>query len=350
MMDRNPGDAENVLSRVVAAAPQHAGQRFDQAAADLFSEFSRSQLQQWIRQGDLRLDGCVVAKPNHKLAGTETLSLEVALQAHSEDQPEAIALASLYEDEHLLMVNKPAGMVVHPGAGNPTGTLVNALLHRYPDLQTMPRAGIVHRLDKLTSGVLMVARSDQVRLRLIEMMQARLISRTYLALVWGRAAPSGTVDAPLGRHPVDRKRMAVHRVDSKHAKSAVTHYKLIKANTAVSLLQVDLETGRTHQIRVHMQHIGLPLVGDPVYAPRRQPLRSKATPDRLHDDVYQSLMAFPRQALHARQLRLQHPMSGQQLEVCAPLAADLQSLLATLQLPGLQLAGLHISGSGSSDA
>ncbi len=320
------------LSRQALAAPRHAGQRFDQAAADLFSEFSRSQLQQWIRTGDLRLDGRIIAKPNHKLAGTETLSLQVVQQPHSEDLPEAIDLDVLYQDQHLLMVNKAAGMVVHPGAGNPTGTLVNALLHHFPELDMLPRAGIVHRLDKLTSGVLMVARNDAVRMRLIEMMQARAIRRTYLALVWGRAAASGTIDAPLGRHPVDRKRMAIHRADSNQAKPAITHFRLLHANPAVSLLEVDLDTGRTHQIRAHMQHIGLPLVGDPVYAPRRPPAQSKAPAVELDSHQYQALLDFPRQALHARRLRLQQPMTGAQLDIEAPMASDLHRLLAVLQL------------------
>jgi len=318
--------------RHAVVAEQHAGQRFDQVAAELFSEFSRSQLQQWIRSGDLRLDGRVIAKPRHKLAGSETLSLEVTLQAHSEDRPEAIALSLLYEDEHLLMVNKAAGMVVHPGAGNASGTLVNALLHRFPDLDKLPRAGIVHRLDKLTSGVLMIARSDAVRLRLIEMLQARRISRTYLALVWGQAPASGTIDVPLGRHPVDRKRMAVHAAASKSAKPAITHYQRLTSNDDVSLLQVALETGRTHQIRVHMQYIGLPLVGDPVYAPKRSPQRSKSASAQLDETAYQSLVDFPRQALHAMRLRLQHPVTAEQLAVTAPLAEDLQGLLDSLQL------------------
>jgi 23S rRNA pseudouridine1911/1915/1917 synthase len=318
------------LHRHAVVAAQHAGQRFDQVAAELFSEFSRSQLQQWIRSGDLRLDGRIVAKPRHKLAGSETLSLEVTLQAHSEDRPEAIVLDLLYEDEHLLMVNKAAGMVVHPGAGNASGTLVNALLHRFPDLNKLPRAGIVHRLDKLTSGVLMIARSDTVRLRLIEMLQAREISRTYLALVWGQAPASGTIDAPLGRHPVDRKRMAVHAADSKSAKPAITHYQRRNSNAVVSLLQVALETGRTHQIRVHMQHMGLPLVGDPVYAPKRSPQRSKKVSSKLSDVMYQQLMDFSRQALHARRLQLQHPVTGVLLDVMAAMPSDLDNLLRSL--------------------
>jgi len=330
MIESKPPANPNLLSRQALAAPQHAGQRFDQAAAELFSDFSRSQLQQWIRQGDLRLDGRIVAKPNHKLAGTETLSLQVLLQPHSEDRPEAIELDILYEDEHLLMVNKAAGMVVHPGAGNASGTLVNALLHKYPDLHTLPRAGIVHRLDKLTSGVLMIARSDAVRLRLIEQMQARQIRRSYLALVWGQAAARGTIDAPLGRHPVDRKRMAVLAADCSQAKPAVTHFRVQQNNAAVSLLQVELDTGRTHQIRVHMQHIGLPLVGDPVYAPRKPQQRNKPVAAALTAEAYAQLLTFPRQALHAIRLVLQHPVTGASLAVAAPVPDDLQQLLDSL--------------------
>lgn len=295
----------------------------------MFSDFSRSQLQQWIRSGDLRLDGRAIAKPNHRIAGTETLSLNVTLQAHSNDQPEAIELQVLYADEHLLMVNKSAGLVVHPGAGNPTGTLVNALLHRYPDLASLPRAGIVHRLDKLTSGVLMVARSDEVRLRLIEMLQARQVKRSYLALVWGQPDAANTINAPIGRHPVDRKRMTVHSHDSHNAKPAVTHYQVRQRYALVSLLDVDLQTGRTHQIRVHMQHIGFPLVGDPVYGQRMKKLPSRSQSRPTAPSLLQ-LQQFSRQALHAQQLRLQHPISGEKLAISAALPEDLQTLLNAL--------------------
>ncbi len=226
----------------------------------------------------------------------------------------------MFSDAHLLVLDKPEGLVVHPAAGNPDGTLQNALLHHYPELATIPRAGIVHRLDKDTSGVMVVARSLAAHAGLVDQLQARHMSRVYEAVVHGIVGEGGTVDAPIGRHPRDRKRMAVVR----GGKPAVSHYRPLAVFGHFTHLEVSLESGRTHQIRVHMQHLGVPLVGDPVYG-RRTPSGKS-----LSSSVRAAVQGFPRQALHARTLVLTHPATGAELRFDAPLPADLQGLLATL--------------------
>lgn len=302
-----------------------AGQRLDQMAAELFSGFSRSQLQTWIRDGSLTVNGQPVAKPNHRLAGSERLELNARQTAHGDDLPQAIPLDVLYQDDDLLIVNKPPGMVVHPGAGNPDGTLVNALLHYDKSLALQPRAGIVHRLDKDTSGALLVARRDDVRQQLSAMLKARDIHRYYLALVWGVPADDGSIDLPLGRHPVDRVRMAVRPESDRNARPAVTHYRIKRRYPGVTLLNVKLETGRTHQIRVHLTHQGLPLVGDQMYT-RKGVERQLQVSDALR----QTLLDFPRQCLHAARLRFEHPVSGKRVDIRAPLPADFTQLLEQL--------------------
>jgi len=309
-----------------ALVPTHSsGQRLDQVATQLFNDYSRAQLQQWIRDGKLSVNGQAVVKPKHRLSGSEQLNLCVELSAHSDDLPEDIPLSVLYKDEHLLVVNKPAGMVVHPGAGNPNGTLVNALLHYDENLALQPRAGIVHRLDKDTSGALLVARDDVTRQLLSAMLKARDIHRYYSALVWGECEAEGTIDLPLGRHPVDRVRMAVRPASDHNARPAVTHYRLQQAFPGMSLLQVKLETGRTHQIRVHLTHQGFPLVGDQTY-------RNKGSINRLPVDasLQQNLENFPRQCLHAAKLEWQHPISKDMLKVQAPMPEDFADLLEHL--------------------
>lgn len=310
------------ISKTAFVPINSAGQRLDQVAAELFTDFSRSQLQTWVREGSLLVNGQSVAKPKQRLVGGEQLSLNVQLQAHGDDLPEPIPLNVLYTDEHLLIVNKPPSMVVHPGAGNRTGTLVNALLHYDAGLQVMPRAGIVHRLDKDTSGALLVAKTDTVRQALTAQLKARDIHRHYQALVWGQPPRKGSIDLPLGRHPVDRIKMAVRPEHDTHARHAVTHFKVREQYAGLALLDVKLETGRTHQIRVHLTHQGFPMVGDPLYIRKGSDRQLIAS-----EDVRQQLQLFSRQWLHASRLQLQHPVTGEFLDCKAPLPEDLTDLL-----------------------
>ena len=287
-----------------------AGLRLDQALARLLPGQSRSRLVRLIEEGHVRLEGEAVAA-RHKVRSGESIEVTlVARRAEDAFRAEAIALAIVHEDEDLLVVDKPAGLVVHPGSGNWAGTLLNALLHHVPGNERLARAGIVHRLDKDTSGLLVVAKNEATQLALVRQLQARSVKRTYLALVRGRLAAGGTVDAPIGRHPVQRTRMAVVAA----GKPAVTHYRVREVLPAHTLLECDLETGRTHQIRVHLASIGHPLEGDPVYAGRTTRL-------------------LPRQALHAWKLAFVHPRTGKDLRCESPLPADMRSLLEHLRAP-----------------
>ena len=307
----------------------HAGVRLDQAAAELFPDFSRSRLQAWIRQGLLRVDG-IAARPRDKLLGGESLSLSAELACDSSWQAEEIALNPIYEDEHLLVLDKPAGLVVHPAAGNYSGTLLNALLHHAPELARLPRAGIVHRLDKDTTGLMVVARTPAAHSSLVAQLQARSVSREYRAVVQGVMTGGGTVAAPIGRHPRQRTKMAVVE---RGGKTALTHYRIEQRFAAHTAVSVRLETGRTHQIRVHMAHIGYPLVGDTVYGGRLKIPR--AAPPALAEQ----LRSFPRQALHAAGLGLLHPSSGEARHWTAPLPADFEQLLQVLRGSGQAPAG-----------
>lgn len=297
------------------------GQRFDQAASDLFPDFSRSRLQTWIRDGKLTLDGRI-GKPKDKLIGGELLELNAELEAQGAWEPEAIALDIIHEDEHLMIINKPAGLVVHPAAGNYTGTLLNALLNHVPDLINLPRAGIVHRLDKETTGLMVVAKTLQAHTDLVEQLAERTVSREYEAIAVGAMTGGGTVDAPMGRHPVQRKLMAVL---SQGGKRAVTHYRVLARYPHHTHIRVKLETGRTHQIRVHMAHIGFPLVGDATYGKRFK------IPKGASQELIDALKSFPRQALHAAKLGLEHPGTGDYTEWTAPLPSDFQKLVAALK-------------------
>ncbi|MCP1727486.1 23S rRNA pseudouridine1911/1915/1917 synthase [Natronospira proteinivora] len=299
--------------------PSLAGQRFDRALAQLFQDYSRSQLKGWIEAGQARLDGAVCRPRDSVRAGQEVVLERPA--AENVIQPQALPLDVLHEDADLLIVNKPAGLVVHPGAGNPDQTLENALLHYFPEVASVPRHGLVHRLDKDTSGLLVVARSDRAHARLTEAMQAREISREYRALVVGAMPAGGTVEAAIARHPVDRKRMAV----KEGGREAVTHYRVLERFPYHSLLRVMLETGRTHQIRVHLAHIRYPIVGDPVYG------RRLSVPRGASEVLAQALRAFRRQALHAAELRLIHPVSGEEMHFQAELPDDFRSLLGHLR-------------------
>ncbi len=292
--------------------------RFDQVLAKLLPEYSRSRLQEWIADGQARLDGAI-AIAKQKVWGGETIVVQP--QAHPSEQlhqAEDIALDIVYEDDALLVINKPVGLVMHPGSGNWEGTLLNALLHHAPQLEGVPRAGIVHRLDKDTSGLLVVAKTLTAQTALVRQLQARSVKREYLALAWGELRHGGKVDAPLGRHPTQRIKMAV----VEDGKPAVTHYQIEEKFSCCTLLRCRLETGRTHQIRVHLTYIGHPLVGDSVYLKGVQ----KCVP-QLRDLLHR----FPRQALHATCLALEHPDSGEMMEWETPLPQDMQLLLQQIR-------------------
>ncbi len=313
------------MTILTAKVPEElAGMRLDQCLAEVFPDYSRSKLQTWIKSGRVRVNG-VSLKAKYKLDGGEEIQLDAEAEAVLECEAEDIPLDIVYEDEAILIINKPAGLVVHPAAGNWCGTLVNALLYHDPKLNTLPRAGIVHRLDKETSGLLMVAKDLPAHNSLTAQLQERSITREYLALVKGWMTAGGTVDEPIGRHPVDRKRNAV-RDDGKHA---VTHYRLEQRFKRHTLVRVKLETGRTHQIRVHMAHIHYPLVGDQVYGGRFQ------MPADCSDKLEQVLRNFKRQALHAVKLGLEHPHSGEYCEWEQPVPEDMQQLLDALAENGL---------------
>jgi len=301
-------------------SPELSGKRLDQALALLFPDYSRSRLAGWIREGRVQVNG-EQRKPKEKVWPGEKIALQAVLENTDTCQAEDIPLDLLYEDEHLLVVNKPAGLVVHPAAGNWSGTLQNALLHHDPSLASLPRGGIVHRLDKDTTGLLVVARSLRAHKRLVESLQAREIKREYMAVVNGLPAAGGTVDAPIGRHPVHRVRMAVVA----NGKPARTHYRINERFRHHSLLDVQLETGRTHQIRVHMAYIHYPLLGDPVYGGRLM------LPPGASDATIILLRGFGRQALHARRLSLSHPVSQQAMTWESPLPQDFKSLLEGLR-------------------
>jgi 23S rRNA pseudouridine1911/1915/1917 synthase len=299
-----------------------AGWRFDRALAEMFPEYSRSRLTAWVKAGAVTLDGAV-APPRQLLRGGEQVRLEAVLEAEVELEPEDIALEVVHQDEHVLVLNKPAGLVVHPGAGNPAGTMLNALLHHDPKLAELPRGGIVHRLDKETSGLMVVARSLPAHTALVEMLSRHDVERQYEAVVLGQLVAGGTVDAPIGRHMGDRLRQAVR--DEEDGKHAVTHYRLRERFRAHALLQCNLETGRTHQIRVHMAHIGHALVGDPLYGGGLR-LPKGATPE-----LVAALRGFRRQALHAERLAFAHPVSGEPLSFSAARPADLDELVRILR-------------------
>ncbi|MDR0233456.1 MAG: 23S rRNA pseudouridine(1911/1915/1917) synthase RluD [Zoogloeaceae bacterium] len=288
-----------------------AGKRLDQALARLFPRYSRNRLQDWIKTGLISVDDEPVTEIRRKLKGGEKLLLRPQPEAENlPAKPEAIPLDIRYEDAHLLMIDKPAGLVVHPGSGNWQGTLLNALLHYDPKLANIPRAGIVHRLDKDTSGLLVVARTLTAQTYLIRQLQERAIKREYLAVAVGEVRRNAHIDAPIGRHPIDRTRMTV----TERGKPAVTHYWVERHFPGATLLLCRLETGRTHQIRVHLAHLGHPLLGDPVYG-RTRP----------------NLPPFPRQALHACRLALVHPVTGETLCRESALPEDMANLLLDLE-------------------
>ncbi|MCD9027021.1 23S rRNA pseudouridine(1911/1915/1917) synthase RluD [Luteimonas sp. BDR2-5] len=317
MSDDTPDLAGTRAATVPDAA---AGRRFDVVLAELFPQFSRSKLTSWIRSGEVLLDGRQ-PRPRDPVVGGETVQLNVVLDTQTEAEPQDIPLSVLYEDESVFVIDKPAGLVVHPGAGNPDGTLVNALLFRDPALATLPRAGIVHRLDKDTSGVMVVARTLEAHNALVAQLSARDVHRQYVAVVVGALVSGGTADAPIDRHPRDRLRMAVRE----DGRDAVTHYRLRERFRAHTALECRLETGRTHQIRVHMAHLRHPILGDPLYG------GALKLPKGASEELVAALRGFRRQALHAETLEFRHPVSGEPVRCTAPLPADMQALLGALR-------------------
>ena len=306
--------------REARVPPEAAGRRFDVVLAELFPEFSRSRLSEWIKSGDARLDDHE-ARPRDAVRGGERVTLKAELGIETHAQPEDIPLSILHEDDHVLVIDKPAGLVVHPGAGNPSGTLVNALLFRDPSLAALPRAGIVHRLDKDTSGVMVVAKTLQAQTALVAQLSEREVHRQYLAVVVGALVSGGTANAAIDRHPRDRLRMAVRE----DGRDATTHFRLRERFRAHTALECRLETGRTHQIRVHMQHLRHPIFGDPIYG------GSLKLPKAASDELVAVLRGFKRQALHAEVLEFVHPMTGEPVRAQAEVPADMQALLRALR-------------------
>ncbi|MBL8283716.1 MAG: 23S rRNA pseudouridine(1911/1915/1917) synthase RluD [Acinetobacter johnsonii] len=298
----------------------YLGQRIDQVAATIWSDFSREKLKQWLKEGHLLVNGNSV-KPKYKCEGFELLTLEVELEAQTRSLPEDIPLDIVYEDDDIIVVNKPVGMVVHPGVGNSSGTLVNALLHHYPKSAELTRAGLVHRIDKDTSGLLVIAKNLEAQFSLSKQLAKKTVYRVYDLIVYGNVIAGGTVDEPIKRHPVDRVKMAV----LPGGKDAVTHYNVKERFQHFTRIQARLETGRTHQIRVHFSYIGFGLVGDPVYMPR---VRVPAGASELLDET---LRGFRRQALHAAELGLKHPRTGEEMLFKAPWPVDLATLVDVLR-------------------
>lgn len=300
-----------------------AGLRIDKVASQAFSDFSRVQLQNWITDGSLLYNGSV-QKPKVRVKADDVLHLSTTLQQHGEDQPENIDIDVVYEDDDVLVINKPVGMVVHPGAGNQNGTLVNALLYHYPQQHHLPRAGLVHRIDKDTSGLLLIGKTKPAQMALMEQLKDKSVYRHYKCVVAGDQASLSRhrrIDAPIGRHRNQRTKMTVMTA----GREAVTHLlNVTPLNENYCLLDVGLETGRTHQIRVHLSHVTYPLVGDRVYGGRRQ-LRSGLT-----EAQRQAINNFPRQALHAYTLGFVHPTTGEDIEVTTPLPEDMQKLMEVL--------------------
>ena len=311
--------SENI-HHIIRIADQQSGKRLDQVVAESMPEFSRARLQSWIKSGEIKLNDNIV-KPGLRVKTGDLISIDARHEIKGEWKAENIPLEILFEDQSIIILNKPPGLVVHPGAGNPEHTLLNALLHHEPDLETVPRAGIVQRLDKNTSGIMIIARTPEAHTCLVSGLQSRQIKREYQAVVTGTMTAGGTIIKPVGRHPRQRTKMSV----TETGKEAITHYRIIKKYPDFTHLRVTLETGRTHQIRVHMAHIHHPVLGDPVYSGR------KRIPGNMHTESLAVIQNFPRQALHASLLKFSHPDSGQMVKYEAPLPADMQQLLDILE-------------------
>lgn len=311
---------DRVVRRVVIPEDL-AGKRLDQAAASMLTEFSRSRLKAWIEGGQLTVEGAS-GEPKQRVKGGEALLLDAVLEPAIPVEPESIPVEIVYEDDALIVIDKRPGLVVHPGAGNPSGTLQNALLGLDASLAAIPRAGIIHRLDKDTGGLLIVARTPRARAAMVEQLGRREVRRVYEAICQGALTGGGTIEAAIERHSRDRTRMAVREP----GRPARTHYRVLERFRAHSLIEVELETGRTHQIRVHMAHIRAPLVGDPVYGGRPK------FPRRPSARLREALQRFPRQALHATRLTFMHPVRGIEMTFASPLPEDMAGLLEALRL------------------
>jgi 23S rRNA pseudouridine1911/1915/1917 synthase len=311
----------NLISLQAIVPDDHYDTRLDQSIARLFPEYSRSKLKEWILAGSVKVDGEAITAPREKLKGGEAILIEAQQAVQVFNEAQDIALNVVYEDDDILVINKPANLVVHPGAGNPSGTILNALLSHYPEIEKVPRAGIVHRLDKDTTGLMVVAKTLSAQTSLVNQLQAREMGREYEAVVLGNMIAGGTVDENIGRHQTKRTLMAVREM----GKPAVTHYRIKQKFRAHTHLRLKLETGRTHQIRVHMTHIKHPLVGDIQYGGRpRLPRHASAS-------FVDMLRGFKRQALHAIQLSLTHPTTQETMTWKAPLPEDFESLLKEMR-------------------
>lgn len=313
----------NTFNEAMRVVPiELAGKRLDQIVAQLFSDYSRSQLKCWILEGQLQVDGQVVEQPRKLLQGGEQLRLQAQLALETRWQAESLPLDVVYQDEHLAILNKPRGLVVHPGAGNLEGTLLNRLLYHFPENAHLPRAGIVHRLDRDTTGLMVIAKSSVAQTQLVAALQARAITREYQAIVFGRLIGGGTIEKPIGRHPHQRLQMAIHPL----GKPATTHYRIIERFRSHTHLQLQLESGRTHQIRVHLASIKHPVIGDPLYGGINR------WPKGISVELRQQLQGFSWQALHATRLQLCHPVSGAALSWQLPLPSEMSALLRALRL------------------
>ncbi|WP_312217460.1 23S rRNA pseudouridine(1911/1915/1917) synthase RluD [Pantoea vagans] len=297
------------------------GQRLDQTLAELFPDYSRSRIKEWILDRRVTVNGVMVDTPKEKVLGGELVAIDAEIEEAQRWEPQDLPLDIVYEDEDIIVINKPRDFVVHPGAGNPDGTVLNALLHHYPAIMDVPRAGIVHRLDKDTTGLMVVAKTVPAQTHLVDSLQRREITREYEAVAIGNMTAGGTVEQPISRHSTKRTHMAVHPM----GKPAVTHYRIMEHFRAHTRLRLRLETGRTHQIRVHMSHISHPLVGDPLYGGRPRP------PKGASETFITTLRGFDRQALHATMLRLYHPISGIEMEFHAALPQDMVDLIVALK-------------------
>ncbi|MCL1127541.1 23S rRNA pseudouridine(1911/1915/1917) synthase RluD [Shewanella surugensis] len=298
------------------------GQRLDQTLANLFPDYSRTRIKEWILSGAVFIDGVVTDKPRIKVLEGQEITIQATLEEETKAEAQAIGLDIVYEDDHIIVINKQAGLVVHPGAGNSDGTLLNALLHHCPNIELVPRAGIVHRLDKDTTGLMVVAKTVEAQTHLVTALQAREITREYEAIVQGTIISGATVDEPIDRHPTKRTHMAVVH----NGKPAMTHYRVAEKFRAHTRLRLRLESGRTHQIRVHMAHIGHVLVGDPVYGGRPRP------PKGITPAFFETYMGFKRQALHAIRLELAHPFTCEIMSWQAPIPEDMKLLTQALRL------------------
>jgi 23S rRNA pseudouridine1911/1915/1917 synthase len=297
------------------------GQRLDQAIAELFEDFSRSRLKEWLLDGKVQVNGEVVTKPRTKVMGGEEITVQAELEDEERWEAQDIPLNIVYEDDDIIVINKPRDLVVHPGAGTPDGTILNGLLFHFPPIAEVPRAGIVHRLDKDTTGLMVVAKTVPAQTRLVRALQKRNITREYEAIAIGSMTAGGKVEKPIGRHSTKRTLMAVNEM----GKPAVTHYRVAEHFREHTRIRLRLETGRTHQIRVHMSYIQHPLLGDIAYGGRAR------IPKGASDELAEMIRGFDRQALHAVMLRFAHPVTGEELEFHAPVPDDMVAMAEALR-------------------